>query len=50
MVTMVYISQGKKPETLDAYAHLARLSPALARDMREKMRGKQLPGGIALPE
>lgn len=50
MLTAVYISQGKQAETLDAYAHLSHLNPALARDLKEKMRGKQLPGGIALPE
>jgi len=50
MLTAVYISQGKPAETLDAYARLNRLNPALARDLKEKMRGKQLPGGVVLPD
>ena len=50
VLTSVYLIQGKKPEMLDAYAHLGRVSPALARDLKEKTRGKQLPGGITLPD
>jgi tetratricopeptide (TPR) repeat protein len=50
MLTGIYISQGKQAETLDAYAQLNRLQPALARDLKEKLRGKQLPGGITLPD
>lgn len=50
MLTTIHISQGNKAETLNAYARLSRLNPALARDLKEKVRGRQLPGGITLPD